>query len=197
MPTAIDVQNRSIETDRPSLVEWTLLHLRATPMTYLYLAVAIVGEVTATSVLSKHRRSILQYMRQSASRGGHKGRCQRRRLTLAFQSSYARSLVVLHSSMASRVGSPTEKLSKTSWSCATQGLSQKDVALKLGCTQSRISKLESMTDADLRIGDLSKYAEVLGLELRITFESTNRSTTTRLAERDNAHDHSRGKTVST
>jgi predicted XRE-type DNA-binding protein len=80
---------------------------------------------------------------------------------------------------------------------ATQGLSQKDVALKLGCTQSRISKLESMTDADVRIGDLSKYAEVLGLELRITFEPTNRSPATRVTERDVAGDHSQRKTVST
>jgi predicted XRE-type DNA-binding protein len=80
---------------------------------------------------------------------------------------------------------------------ATQGLSQKDVALKLGCTQSRISKLESMSDADLRIGDLSKYAEVLGLELKITFESTNRLPAIRVSKRDNARDHSRRKTVST
>ena len=84
---------------------------------------------------------------------------------------------------------------------ATQGLSQKDVALKLGCTQSRISKLESMTDADLRIGDLSKYAEVLGLELRISFESMNRSPTARVNKRDSAlktrGDNSRRKSVST
>jgi Small Multidrug Resistance protein len=51
MSAVIDVHNRSIETDRPSLVEWTLSQLRATPMTYFYLAIAIVGEVTATSVL--------------------------------------------------------------------------------------------------------------------------------------------------
>ena len=84
---------------------------------------------------------------------------------------------------------------------ATQGLSQKDVALKFGCTQSRISKLESMTDSDLRIGDLSKYAEVLGLELRITFESTNRSPAAPVKKRDTAittsGDSSRRKSVST
>jgi small multidrug resistance pump len=49
--SAIDVQSRSIWTDPPSLVDWTSSILRATRMTYLYLAIAIVGEVTATSVL--------------------------------------------------------------------------------------------------------------------------------------------------
>jgi predicted XRE-type DNA-binding protein len=84
---------------------------------------------------------------------------------------------------------------------ATQGLSQKDVALKLGCTQSRISKLESMTDADLRIGDLSKYAEVLGLELRIILESTNQSPAARVNKRSSpiatSGENSRRKSVPT
>jgi predicted XRE-type DNA-binding protein len=84
---------------------------------------------------------------------------------------------------------------------ATQGLSQKDVALRLGCTQSRISKLESMTDADLRIGDLSKYAEALGLQLRIILEPTNQLPAARVNKRDQAiatsGDNSRRKSVST
>jgi len=66
---------------------------------------------------------------------------------------------------------------------ATQGLSQKDIALKLGCTQGRISKLESLTDAHLRIGDLSNYADALGLELRITLESTERPVAARAKKR--------------
>ena len=84
---------------------------------------------------------------------------------------------------------------------ATQGLSQKDMALKLGCTQSRISKLESMTDAEFRIGDLAKYAQGLGLELTITLESTDRSATARARKRgealDTTREHSRRKAVST
>jgi predicted XRE-type DNA-binding protein len=51
---------------------------------------------------------------------------------------------------------------------ATSGMSQKDIARSFGCTQSRISKLENMTDSDLTIGDLAKYSRALGLELRIT-----------------------------
>jgi transcriptional regulator with XRE-family HTH domain len=49
----------------------------------------------------------------------------------------------------------------------SRGMSQKDVADKFGCTQSRISKLESDDDSDLRLGDLRDYAAALGLEMRI------------------------------
>src|SRR5438874_1618374 len=44
----------------------------------------------------------------------------------------------------------------------TQGLSQKDIAGKIGCTQSRISKLEGGKDNDLRLGDFAHYADALG-----------------------------------
>lgn len=51
---------------------------------------------------------------------------------------------------------------------AAKGLSQKEIAEKLGCTQSRISKLESSSDVELSIGDLMKYADALGLRVGIT-----------------------------
>lgn len=50
---------------------------------------------------------------------------------------------------------------------AVMGLSQKDIAGKMKCTQSRISKLESGKDDDLRIGDFHGYAEALGLQLMV------------------------------
>lgn len=46
--------------------------------------------------------------------------------------------------------------------CA-KGLSQKDVAVKMGCTQGRISKLEASRDEDLKLGDIRAYAQALGL----------------------------------
>lgn len=46
--------------------------------------------------------------------------------------------------------------------CA-RGLSQSDVAERLGCTQGRVSKLEASRDEDLRLGDISGYAKALGL----------------------------------
>jgi transcriptional regulator with XRE-family HTH domain len=53
---------------------------------------------------------------------------------------------------------------------AGRGLTQADVAEKMGCTQSRISKLESAKDVDLTLGDLAKYAEAVGFRLTITLK---------------------------
>jgi transcriptional regulator with XRE-family HTH domain len=50
---------------------------------------------------------------------------------------------------------------------AAAGLSQTEIARKMKCTQSRISKLENGVDNDLRIGDFHAYAEALGLRLMI------------------------------
>lgn len=48
------------------------------------------------------------------------------------------------------------------------GMSQKDVADKCECTQSRISKLESSTDEDTRLGDLAAYADAIEMQVRTT-----------------------------
>ncbi len=50
---------------------------------------------------------------------------------------------------------------------SAKGMSQKDVATKLECTQSRISKLEKGDDKDLRLGDLVAYADAIGLDLNL------------------------------
>ncbi len=63
---------------------------------------------------------------------------------------------------------------------ATQGLSQKDMAERLGCTQSRISKLEATTDYDLRLGDIAQYANALGLRLKISVEPMKRTAVDRV-----------------
>jgi len=39
------------------------------------------------------------------------------------------------------------------------GLTQAELARRMGCTQSRISKLEDSLDADLRLGDVAAYCE--------------------------------------
>ncbi|HEY7313835.1 MAG TPA: helix-turn-helix transcriptional regulator [Gemmataceae bacterium] len=46
-------------------------------------------------------------------------------------------------------------------------MSQQDIAAKMKCTQSRVSKLENGRDDDLRMGDFHAYAEALGLRLAI------------------------------
>lgn len=48
-----------------------------------------------------------------------------------------------------------------------KGVSQEELARQLGCTQGRISKLESTTDRKLRLGDVAEYASALDMELRI------------------------------
>src|SRR4051812_41510922 len=56
---------------------------------------------------------------------------------------------------------------------AVQGLSQTDIAAKMKCSQSRISKLENGTDADLRLDDLFSYLEALGLDATIQVHRRN------------------------
>ena len=48
-----------------------------------------------------------------------------------------------------------------------KGLSQQEMAKKLGWSQSRVSKLESAEDSDLRFGDIIAWLAVLDLELGI------------------------------
>jgi len=50
---------------------------------------------------------------------------------------------------------------------ASKDLSQADVGEKVGCSQSRISKLEGSSDDDLKYGELRKYADAVGCELRV------------------------------
>ena len=54
-----------------------------------------------------------------------------------------------------------------------QGLSQADVAEEMGCTQSRISKLENGVDQDLTIGDIETYLKVLHLEMNVVFHESS------------------------
>ena len=50
-----------------------------------------------------------------------------------------------------------------------KGLSQEDVAKKMGCTQSKVSKLESSKDGDIQMDDLVKYSTAIGLRPQFMF----------------------------
>jgi transcriptional regulator with XRE-family HTH domain len=47
------------------------------------------------------------------------------------------------------------------------GLTQAQMAAKLRCSQSRISKIEDSQDADLSLGDIQAYARIVGLKLKL------------------------------
>ncbi len=49
---------------------------------------------------------------------------------------------------------------------AAKGLSQKDLAERIECSQSRISKFEASDDDDLRLGDLREYLHAINLDIR-------------------------------
>jgi len=49
----------------------------------------------------------------------------------------------------------------------TQGLSVAQVAKKMGCTVSRVHKIEGSRDCDLHIDDIVGYAHALGLGIEI------------------------------
>lgn len=50
-------------------------------------------------------------------------------------------------------------------------LTQKQLADKIGCTQSRVSKIESAYNNEITIKDLSDYGEALNLQLGIGYRN--------------------------
>lgn len=50
-------------------------------------------------------------------------------------------------------------------------LTQKQLADKIGCTQSRISKIESAYDSEITVKDLSDYGDALNLQLEIGYRN--------------------------
>jgi len=54
-----------------------------------------------------------------------------------------------------------------------ENLSQKQIAQKIGCTQSRISKIEGSLDDDLTIKDIQEYAKALNLEVELNFNDAS------------------------
>lgn len=62
-------------------------------------------------------------------------------------------------------------------------LSQSEMAKKMGCTQSKISKLERGADDNLSIGDFRAYTQARGLEMTINLSKKGQT----IANRVNAH----------
>ena len=56
-----------------------------------------------------------------------------------------------------------------------QGLSQRDVAKRMGVSASKICRIEDSYDRDLAHADIMAYAAALGVEPRLAFENPNAS----------------------
>ena len=57
----------------------------------------------------------------------------------------------------------------------TNGMSQTELAGRMGCGQSKVSKMESSVDADLNFGDMIAYALALKQTVHIAFSPERRS----------------------
>lgn len=53
---------------------------------------------------------------------------------------------------------------------ASKGLTQKELAARMGRTQSALSKLETTDNDDFRLGDVRAYASALGLRVSVSLE---------------------------
>ena len=69
---------------------------------------------------------------------------------------------------------------------AKRGLSQKEVALRMGVSQSKVCRLEDSLDADISYGDIENYAHALGLDVSLFYDAVNASKETRAANFANA-----------
>ena len=56
-----------------------------------------------------------------------------------------------------------------------QGLSQRDVARRMGVSASKICRIEDSYDRDLAYADIMSYASALGIEPTLVFENPNAS----------------------
>ncbi len=62
----------------------------------------------------------------------------------------------------------------------SKGMTQKDVAARIGASISKTSRLESSLDDDLRIGDIKAYMQAIGVEASVAFFDKSMSTTNQI-----------------
>jgi len=63
---------------------------------------------------------------------------------------------------------------------ARKGLTQSDIAKIVGCSQSRISKIEASCDEELKIGDLAAYLKAIEMDLAMLLHPPGKSITSRV-----------------
>lgn len=51
-----------------------------------------------------------------------------------------------------------------------KGISQKELSKSMGCDSSKISRMESGSDLQLKVGDIMQYASAIGVQMNMIFE---------------------------
>lgn len=59
-------------------------------------------------------------------------------------------------------------------------LTQKELAARMGCSESKVCRMEAAADADLNFGDILAYANAVGLEMSFLFDDTTLPNATRI-----------------
>jgi transcriptional regulator with XRE-family HTH domain len=62
----------------------------------------------------------------------------------------------------------------------SRDLTQAELARKMGCGQPKVSKMESVVDADLNFGDIVKYATSLGYVVNVSFAPAKSKASSRI-----------------
>lgn len=76
--------------------------------------------------------------------------------------------------------SQTKFVSMLTEARARKGMTQKDIATKIGTSVSKVSRFEASNDDDLRIGDAKDYLNALDLEASIAFFDKSMPTTNQI-----------------
>lgn len=59
-------------------------------------------------------------------------------------------------------------------------LTQKEIASLMGCSESKVCRMEGATDADLNFGDMNAYARATGLNMSLFFDDSSLPNATRI-----------------
>lgn len=59
-------------------------------------------------------------------------------------------------------------------------LTQKEIAARMGCSESKVCRMEGATDADLNFGDVVSYACAAGLSMSVLFDDSTLPNATRI-----------------
>lgn len=95
------------------------------------------------------------------------------RRTFSSIEAYARAGHIPASALAriQRLSRQTQTIDRLVIERVRAGLNQAELARRMGCSQSYISKLEDSKDADLKLGEIERYCSALGITADLRFKS--------------------------